>query len=246
MPTGKVKWYDAEKGFGFLSQDDGPDVYVRNDALPDGPDARSRPAPAWSSASPRAAAATRRSRCACSTRPPSVVRNQSHARRKTPEEMAPIVEDLIRLLDGVGEAYRHGRHPDARAGEADGQAAARARRRARALTGLEARLRTSRSLQRGPRPAARTSASGFASTNTDQASSTTAATIRPSRGWSGIAMPTKPPITHASCSVVSLRAKAGCCTRSGTSRWIVESSDSLARHWASPAVKPSTTSETSP
>ena len=28
--------------------------------------------------------------------------------------MAPIVEDLIRLLDGVGEAYRHGRHPDAR------------------------------------------------------------------------------------------------------------------------------------
>ena len=26
--------------------------------------------------------------------------------------MVPIVEDLIRLLDGVGEAYRHGRHPD--------------------------------------------------------------------------------------------------------------------------------------
>ena len=26
--------------------------------------------------------------------------------------MVPIVEDLIRMLDGVGEAYRHGRHPD--------------------------------------------------------------------------------------------------------------------------------------
>jgi cold shock protein len=26
--------------------------------------------------------------------------------------MATIVEDLIRLLDGVGEAYRHGRHPE--------------------------------------------------------------------------------------------------------------------------------------
>ena len=36
MPTGKVKWFDAEKGFGFLSQEDGPDVYVRSDALPDG------------------------------------------------------------------------------------------------------------------------------------------------------------------------------------------------------------------
>ena len=36
MPSGKVKWYDAEKGFGFLSQEDGPDVYVRSEALPDG------------------------------------------------------------------------------------------------------------------------------------------------------------------------------------------------------------------
>ena len=36
VPTGKVKWYDAAKGFGFLSQEDGPDVYVHSDALPDG------------------------------------------------------------------------------------------------------------------------------------------------------------------------------------------------------------------
>src|SRR5690606_5373766 len=36
VPTGKVKWYDAEKGFGFLSQEDGPDVYVRAEALPEG------------------------------------------------------------------------------------------------------------------------------------------------------------------------------------------------------------------
>ncbi len=34
VPSGKVKWYDAEKGFGFLSQPDGPDVYVHADALP--------------------------------------------------------------------------------------------------------------------------------------------------------------------------------------------------------------------
>ena len=36
MPTGKVKWFDAEKGFGFVSQEDGPDVYLRADALPEG------------------------------------------------------------------------------------------------------------------------------------------------------------------------------------------------------------------
>jgi CspA family cold shock protein len=111
VPTGKVKWYDAEKGFGFLSQDDGPDVYVRNDALPAGTGTLK--------AGTRVEfgiAQGRRGDQALQVRlldaPPSVVRNQSHARRKKPEEMAPIVEDLIRLLDGVGEAYRHGRHPD--------------------------------------------------------------------------------------------------------------------------------------
>ena len=36
MPTGKVKWYDAEKGFGFLSDDEGADVFLHADALPEG------------------------------------------------------------------------------------------------------------------------------------------------------------------------------------------------------------------
>ena len=36
VPTGRVKWYDAEKGFGFLSREDGDDVYVRSSSLPDG------------------------------------------------------------------------------------------------------------------------------------------------------------------------------------------------------------------
>ena len=39
MPTGKVKWYDADKGFGFLAQESGEDVYVRSSALPDGVEA---------------------------------------------------------------------------------------------------------------------------------------------------------------------------------------------------------------
>ena len=59
-------------------------------------------------------------------------------------------------------------------------------------------------------------------------------------------MPTKPPITHASWSVVSLRANALDCIRSWTSRWIVESRESLASDWARPAVRPSSTSGTSP
>ena len=36
MPHGKVKWYDPEKGFGFITQDEGEDVYVRASVLPEG------------------------------------------------------------------------------------------------------------------------------------------------------------------------------------------------------------------
>ena len=36
MPTGKVKWYDPEKGFGFLARDDGGEVFVHSSALPAG------------------------------------------------------------------------------------------------------------------------------------------------------------------------------------------------------------------
>ena len=36
MPSGRVKWYDAEKGFGFIAQERAPDVHVRSGALPAG------------------------------------------------------------------------------------------------------------------------------------------------------------------------------------------------------------------
>lgn len=113
MPTGKVKWFDAEKGFGFLSQEGGPDVYVHSDALPNGITTLK--------AGTRVEfgiAQGRRGDQALSVRvleaPQSVARSQSLAKKKKPEEMVPIVEDLIRLLDNIGESYRHGRHPDPR------------------------------------------------------------------------------------------------------------------------------------
>jgi CspA family cold shock protein len=117
VPNGKVKWYDGEKGFGFLSQDDGPDVYVRAEALPDGVTTLK--------AGTRVEfgiAQGRKGDQALQVRvldaPPSVAKAQSRAQtkaqRKKPEEMVGIVEDLIRLLDGVEEGYRRGHHPDAK------------------------------------------------------------------------------------------------------------------------------------
>jgi CspA family cold shock protein len=42
----------------------------------------------------------------------SVSAAQRQSQRKKPEDMVSIVEDLIRLLEGVQHAYRNGRHPD--------------------------------------------------------------------------------------------------------------------------------------
>ena len=113
MPTGKVKWFDGEKGFGFLSQEDGPDVYVRSEALPEGVTTlKSGQRVEFGIAQGRRGDQALQVRLLDA--PASVSRNKSAARRKKPDEMASIVEDLIRLLDNVGETYRHGRHPEAK------------------------------------------------------------------------------------------------------------------------------------
>jgi CspA family cold shock protein len=111
VPTGKVKWYDAEKGFGFLSREDGEDVYVRSSSLPDGIGTlKAGTRVEFGILSGRKGEQAHQVKVLDA--PASVSTAQRHAQRRKPEDMAVIVEDLIKLLEGVEEAYRHGRHPD--------------------------------------------------------------------------------------------------------------------------------------
>ncbi len=107
MPTGKVKWYDSEKGFGFLATEEGDEVFVHASALPAGLEAL-KPG----SRVEFGIADGKRGPQALSIRlldaPPSVVK----AARKPAEDMAVILEDLIKLLDGTSNSLRRGRYPD--------------------------------------------------------------------------------------------------------------------------------------
>lgn len=107
VPTGKVKWFDGEKGFGFLATDEGDEVFVHASALPAGVEAL-KPG----SRVEFGVADGKRGPQALSIRlldaPASVVK----AARKPADDMAVIVEDLIKLLDGVSNSLRRGRYPD--------------------------------------------------------------------------------------------------------------------------------------
>ena len=108
VPTGKVKWYDADKGFGFVTQEDGPDVYVRAAALPAGVAALKS-----GQRVEFGVAEGRRGPQALAVRlleaPPSV----AEARRRPAEELHGMVEDMIKLLEArVQPELRRGRYPD--------------------------------------------------------------------------------------------------------------------------------------
>lgn len=107
MPTGKVRFYDEEKGFGFIASDDGQDVFLHASALPEGVSVKKNTRVEFGLADGR------RGPQALSVRvldaPPSLAK----ASRKPADDMAIIVEDVVRMLDELGGELRRGRYPSA-------------------------------------------------------------------------------------------------------------------------------------
>jgi CspA family cold shock protein len=107
VPAGKVKWFNADKGFGFLADDDGADVFVHRDALPDGI-TELKPGQRVEFGIVQGRKGSQALQVRVLDPMPSVVR----AQRRPAEEMAPLVEDLIKMLDQVSNSLRRGRYPE--------------------------------------------------------------------------------------------------------------------------------------
>src|SRR6185437_1386008 len=108
VPTGKVKWFDIEKGFGFLTRDDGGDVFVHKGALPAGVEALEP-----GERVEFGVAEGRRGEQALSVHvlspAPSVART-----RRSPDELHGMVEDMIKILDVVQRDLRRGKRSEER------------------------------------------------------------------------------------------------------------------------------------
>ncbi|MBU6255067.1 MAG: cold shock domain-containing protein [Actinomycetales bacterium] len=112
MPTGRVKWFSLEKGFGFIANDEGEDVYLAATSLPEGvatvkPGTKLEFSIADSRKGPQALSVH------IIDAPPSLADNS----RVNSDDLAAMIEDTIKMLDKVGNGLRHGRYPNAQ--EAD-------------------------------------------------------------------------------------------------------------------------------
>lgn len=106
MPVGRVKWFDPEKGFGFVVSDEGQEVFLPVRALPEGvKDVK---------AGTRLEFGVLDGRRGLQALGATILEegpSATKAQRRPAQEMAVLVEDLIKLLDSAGNSLRRGKYP---------------------------------------------------------------------------------------------------------------------------------------
>jgi cold shock protein len=117
VPTGRVKWYERDKGFGFLTRDDGGDVFVHKAALPTGVDDLK--------AGQRVefgVVESRKGTQALAVKLLETPPSMAELRRRPAEELHGLIEDMIKVLEAkIMPELRRGRFPDKKTAQTVGQ-----------------------------------------------------------------------------------------------------------------------------
>ena len=108
MPTGRVKWYDATKGFGFVTSDEGGDVFLPKGALPAGvAELKSGQRIEFGVVDSRKGAQAMGVKLIDA--PPSL----AELRRRPADQLHSMIEDMIKVLEQqVQPGLSRGRYPD--------------------------------------------------------------------------------------------------------------------------------------
>lgn len=114
MPVGTVKWYDAERGFGFVSNPDGEDCYVGKQVLPAGvTELHKGQRIDFDFAAGRKGPQALRVKILDAPR-----RRPQHQHKYEPDVLHGMISDVITLLEArVQPGLAKGQYPDAKSGE---------------------------------------------------------------------------------------------------------------------------------